>query len=382
MNGMNFAAVDVETANSNRGSVCAVGVTVVRNGQIVQAVEWHVKPDPGLGAFSSRNVAIHGITAEMVQSANSWASSLEAIDSLAEDYPLVAYNAPFDRSAILQASQFSGLAAPANEFHCALALSRRMLVLDRYKLTDVVAALGLDPFDHHRAGADAAACAQVVLSLAERQGAQNVSDLWAPAKKKLVQSADYWSRDKLSRIDELPQPNPSASPDHPFHGCQVIFTGELQTCTRWEAMELVAAFGGTNGQSVTKKTKYLVVGGVSVGTTIDLANGTAKERKAARYIDLGQEIQVITEQQFMKLAGRGPKSSPPSRRPVPPDAAPHQAASWKPTQQVFPSSPSGPVPKAHQNRETDSSGASGHLGRFARFFTSAFRHGRDRKSKK
>lgn len=248
MNGMNFTAIDVETANSNRGSVCAVGITVVRAGQIERAVEWHVKPEAGLGSFSPRNVAIQGITAEMARSGNSWAKSLDAIASLAEDYPLVAYNAPFDRSAILQASEFSGLQAPTNEFHCALALSRRLLTLEAYKLSHVVAELGLDPFDHHQAGADAAACAQVVLSLAEREGADTVSDLWLPARKAPAQSSDYWSKDKLSPISELPQPNPSASPNHPFNGQQVIFTGELQKCDRWEAMELVAHNGGTNGQ--------------------------------------------------------------------------------------------------------------------------------------
>ncbi|MGP5607733.1 exonuclease domain-containing protein [Arthrobacter rhombi] len=361
---MNFTAVDVETANGNRGSVCAVGVTAVRNGRIVQTVEWRVKPATGLGAFSPRNVAIHGITAEMVRSADSWATSLQAITSLAEDFPLVAYNAPFDRSAILQASQFSGLEAPANEFHCALALSRRLLALDGYKLSTVAAELGLDPFDHHRAGADATACAQIVLSLAEREGARNVPELWFPPKKSPVRTSDYWSKDKRSRIDELPQPNPAASPDHPFHGHQVIFTGELQTCDRWDAMGLVAHHGGTNGQGVTKKTRYLVVGGSSAGAIVDLANGTTKERKAARYIELGQEIQVLTEQQFMELVGR---KSPSTQRTRPPS-----------TRVV------GPVraePKPEPTLQ-DSNSSQGPLRRLARFITSAFQRGQDRGSKK
>lgn len=383
MDGMNFTAVDVETANSHRGSVCAVGVTAVRNGRIVKTVEWHVKPEAGLGAFSPRNVAIHGITAEMVRSADSWATSLQAITSLAEDFPLVAYNAPFDRSAILQASQFSGLAAPTNEFHCALALSRRLLALDGYKLSKVAAELGLDPFDHHRAGADAAACAQIVLSLAEREGARNVPELWFPPKKSPARTSDYWSKDKLSRIDELPQPSPAASPDHPFHGHQVIFTSELQTCGRWDAMELVAHHGGTNGQGVTKKTRYLVVGGSSAGATVDLASGTTKERKAARYIDLGQEIQVITEQQFMELVGR---KSPPTHHARPQstrDVGPIRAEpNPEPTLQDSRDAKSNGEQLASKRSETDSNSSQGPLRRLASFITSAFQRGQDRKSKK
>ncbi|MFB0833670.1 exonuclease domain-containing protein [Arthrobacter halodurans] len=302
---MNFTTIDVETANSSRGSVCAVGMCQVRGGKIVKTMEWYVRPPGGMDSFDPRNTSIHGITAEMVREASTWAASLETIRGLAESYPLIAYNAAFDRSAIVQASESVGLLVPSNDFHCALLLTRRVLALEAYKLPLVAQELGIDEFEHHRPGADAVACAQVVLALAGQEGARTVDDLWPPTSTPAprTKSANYWSQDAKARVADLPQPNPEAPTDHPFHGHQVIFTGELQALGRWEAMELVAHQGGNNGKSVTKKTGFLVVSGAATVDEVNLATGTTKERKAATYIAQGQEIRVLTEHEFLQLAG-------------------------------------------------------------------------------
>ena len=41
-----FAAIDFETANSERTSVCSVGVVVVRNGEIVDSFYSLIQPEP------------------------------------------------------------------------------------------------------------------------------------------------------------------------------------------------------------------------------------------------------------------------------------------------------------------------------------------------
>ena len=55
-----FVTVDVETANSDRGSICQIGVVSVEQSQIVD--EWQTLVDHGT-PFSDRNVTIHGLTA-------------------------------------------------------------------------------------------------------------------------------------------------------------------------------------------------------------------------------------------------------------------------------------------------------------------------------
>ncbi|WP_146362816.1 exonuclease domain-containing protein [Arthrobacter yangruifuii] len=309
MSGLNFTAIDVETANSQRASVCAVGIVQVRNGQVSETFEWHVTPPTGLDSFHPRNIAIHGITPEMVQAAdNTWADSLEAIQTLAGDFPLVAYNAPFDKSVIHESSRLSGLTPPANDFHCALALAKRHLTLDKYRLPLVAEHLGIAPFTHHDAGSDAAACAQIVLALSERHDLREVSALWAPARIDRSEASlkpSAFSRGNRSAIAELPQPNPAADPSHPFFGRQVIMTGDMASYDRWDAMEKIASLGGINGKGVTKKTAFLLIGDGRTHASIDLENGTTKEKKAAAYMAAGQDLTVLTESDFVKLVGKG-----------------------------------------------------------------------------
>ena len=41
-----FAAIDFETANNERSSVCSVGVVIVRGGEIVDKFYSLIKPEP------------------------------------------------------------------------------------------------------------------------------------------------------------------------------------------------------------------------------------------------------------------------------------------------------------------------------------------------
>ena len=42
----NFAAIDFETANNERTSVCSVGVVIVRDGEIVDSFYSLIQPEP------------------------------------------------------------------------------------------------------------------------------------------------------------------------------------------------------------------------------------------------------------------------------------------------------------------------------------------------
>ena len=41
-----FAAIDFETANNDRSSVCSVGVVIVRDGEIVDSFYSLIQPEP------------------------------------------------------------------------------------------------------------------------------------------------------------------------------------------------------------------------------------------------------------------------------------------------------------------------------------------------
>jgi DNA polymerase-3 subunit epsilon len=63
MEDLHFVAVDVETANHNRGSICQIAIVEFRSGVIVS--EWSSLVDPD-EAFYPSNIEIHGIKPEDV----------------------------------------------------------------------------------------------------------------------------------------------------------------------------------------------------------------------------------------------------------------------------------------------------------------------------
>ena len=55
-----FAAIDFETANEQRTSVCSVGVVIVRDGEIVDHYYSLIRPEPSITPYW--NTRVHGLT--------------------------------------------------------------------------------------------------------------------------------------------------------------------------------------------------------------------------------------------------------------------------------------------------------------------------------
>ena len=169
--GLDFVAIDFETANRHRGSACSVGLIRVRAGLIVKERHWLMRPPLRLGGgqFEARNITVHGINYPMVAQKPTFGQYHPWLVSGLADDLLVAHNAAFDSDVLRKASEAVDLRSPDNPWVCTVALSRaEMKGLPGYKLPQVTEALGLPPFDHHDALADARACARVLIALVAR----------------------------------------------------------------------------------------------------------------------------------------------------------------------------------------------------------------------
>lgn len=90
----NFAAIDFETANGNRSSICSMGLVVVKEGAITDTFYRLVHPVPDY--YSYWNTQIHGLTAQDTRGAADfpevWAEAVPLIGNL----PLVAQYCGYD----------------------------------------------------------------------------------------------------------------------------------------------------------------------------------------------------------------------------------------------------------------------------------------------
>lgn len=161
-----FAAIDFETANRDPGSVCAVGVVVVRGGQVVEKFYSLIRPTPNYYSFWTTNV--HGLTRADTDSMPRFPEVWARIQDRIEGLPLVAHNKRFDESCLKAVFDKYDMPYPGYEFHCTLTASRRQLRhLSCHQLHVVAAECGYDLRNHHHALADAVACGFIWFYLTE-----------------------------------------------------------------------------------------------------------------------------------------------------------------------------------------------------------------------
>ena len=158
-----FVAIDFETANGRRCSVCSVGLIIVRDGEIVDRFYSLIKPTPNY--YSYWTTEIHGLTQEDTDSAPIFPEVWEQVEAKIKGLPLVAHNRPFDESCLKAVFAEYGMEYPDYEFHCTLAASRCTLDLPSHQLPLVAEACGYNLENHHDALADAEACAAIALKI-------------------------------------------------------------------------------------------------------------------------------------------------------------------------------------------------------------------------
>lgn len=173
-----FAAIDFETANGKRSSICSVGVAIVEDDRIIDEVYSLVRPTPNF--YSRWTTAVHGLTAEDTWNAPDFEEVWAGIAPKLADLPLVAHNSPFDEGCLRAAHQAYDLAYPRYRFYCTCRLSRRMYpFLVNHQLQTVAAYCGYDLTHHHHALADAYACAHIATTMMRQKGVERLDELSA-----------------------------------------------------------------------------------------------------------------------------------------------------------------------------------------------------------
>ena len=156
-----FAAIDFETANGQRSSICSVGLVVVRDGEITIRHYRLVRPYPNY--YNYWNTQVHGMSFQDTAHAAPFPEVWREIIPLIEGLPLVAHNRPFDEGCLKAAFQAYGMEYPGYPFHCTLRASRLAFGRDlpNHQLQTVALRCGYDLTQHHHALADAEACAKI-----------------------------------------------------------------------------------------------------------------------------------------------------------------------------------------------------------------------------
>lgn len=162
MQGVNFIAIDFETATAKRASICEAGICVVKDGKIKETRSWLVRPENNL--YNYWNIKVHGITPKDTHSAPDFPEIWENITEYLEDCPiLVAHNASFDMSCIRSSLELYGIEKPEITYYCSLRASRHLYDFECNTLDYLCNVFDIPCENHHRAGDDAEMCARLFL---------------------------------------------------------------------------------------------------------------------------------------------------------------------------------------------------------------------------
>ena len=339
--GLNFTAVDFETANGFRGSPCSVGLVRVRDGVEVDSFYAVMRPPQGFDRFDPKNVAIHGLAPEAVAAAPRFAELFPQVLAFIGADVLVAHNASFDVEVFEAALEVSGLDSPGLRCFCSVQLSRAVYDLASHALPHAAEEAGFPLQNHHHALEDARAAAAIVCDIARRRSARTVEQLaggcgippeelepWAAPRTQesrataQVRQMAYLFDGRTPNVsaEDLPDlmrwqdegknlpPMLDADPAHPFYGQSFVFTGNLAV-SRAEAKRLVAQHGGAMSSKVNGATTVLVIGdgfdladlespAEDLSPAAQRALGSNKAREALRRIGTGQHIRVMSEPEF------------------------------------------------------------------------------------
>jgi len=172
---MSVVAIDFETANERRDSACAVGLAWIEGGRVVRRVSRLIRP-PQM-RFSPGNIRVHGILPADVRDAPTFP---EAIAEFLPDLSgglMLAHNAGFDMGVLAASLAAWGEPVPDMAGHCTLQIARRVFPDPAgHGLAKVAGRLGIR-FEHHDAGEDAYACAEIALAALRETGATDIADL-------------------------------------------------------------------------------------------------------------------------------------------------------------------------------------------------------------
>lgn len=280
-----FFALDVETANADMASICQIGMAEFHDNKLINQIGSLVDPEDYFDPF---NISIHGITPEMVNGAPTFPNVYKGFQEIGKlvEKVIVVTHTPFDQASLRRVTQKYGLDEISWNWLDSARVARRQWEEFRhsgYNLPNVAKRLGIE-YKSHDAVEDARAAGEVLIKAMEQSGLS--LEAWLEKAYKPISSGNVnYSQE--------------GNPDGPFFGETIAFTGAL-SLPRKEAAGLAALVGCNVSDGVTKATTLLVVG-IQNKDRLAGYDKSSKHRKAEQLIAKGQNIRIITENNFLDM---------------------------------------------------------------------------------
>ncbi|WP_282126339.1 exonuclease domain-containing protein [Marinifilum flexuosum] len=279
-NSLTFTAIDFETAQGPRTSICQVGIVRVVNNVIAE--RYSILVQPPQNKYQQGNIGVHGITPEMTKDLDTFDKVWPKIKHFFDNQLLVAHNMSFDEDVLIKTLQYYNIDLPTYKTECTFEKLGKGLaeLCEENKIN----------LNHHDGLSDAEACAILYLKY---------HDLHSPKQDiRIKPRKSVWSKkwDNTQRITgDVLKPNLEGilNVDNPFYGKKVVVSG---TYTEWpnrkDLAVLLKNYGADIDTSVTSRTNILCAG---VGV------GPKKLEKMQKNQADGRDAMILSEEEILEM---------------------------------------------------------------------------------
>ncbi len=292
-----YIVIDIETTGFSPiyDEIIEIAAIKVENGLTTNTFSTLVKPTHAINDFIS---ALTGITNDMLSTAPALEDVLPLFIEFIGDNTLLGHNVNFDINFLYDNIE-NILGMPLkNSFIDTMRIFRKLYPeLSHHRLIDLASNYGIDRALAHRSLADCQITYDCFKKMIEEISQKYVSlQYFIDLFKKLparTYSGSLKASDIIANAENIDE-------DNPLYGKTFVFTGTLEKMLRKEAMQIVANFGGINGDNVTKNTNYLVLGNNDYCKSIK--DGKSNKHKKAEALKLsGHDIEIISENVFYDM---------------------------------------------------------------------------------
>jgi DNA polymerase-3 subunit epsilon len=309
---MNFIAIDFETADESRYNPCEIGITLVQDWKIIEFYSWLIRPSCWPN-FAAQNIRVHNITPDEVKNCLTFDQLWPQIRYYFEQNPVVAHNAKFDLNVLNKTLEYYQIKPIQFRHFDSLELSQEAFpALPSHSLDTVCHLLGIELTNHHCAGPDAKATAEIIIKICKNFGIHSIDELdkfcegsqnfaaMRRSERKQEERMAFVLGDRYGfKIDKeknhIVYTGDIPDPKNKYFDKLIAFTG-FTNDRELNYSEILDKIGGTFKKgTVTLKTDYLVV-------SMDYWNNqteSGKLKKAKEYSDRGLSIQIISEEEFL-----------------------------------------------------------------------------------
>ena len=288
-----YVVIDLETTglSPDWDRIIEIGAIKVENGSIIDTFQHLVYPGGEIDSFIEQ---LTGITNEMLAGQPYIDDVLPLFDKFVGNSIVMGHNVNFDINFLYEDYENVFGRPFSNDFIDTMRISRKLYPdLEHHRLIDVIFQLQVTGSDLHRALNDCEytyKCYELMKGeILEKYG--NLENFQALFK---------YSHSPKVDLTKLVAVNNEFDETHPLYKKVCVFTGTLEKYTRQQAAQIVVNLGGTCGNTVTKKTNYLILGNNDYCSSIKNGKST-KQQKAEEYKLKGQDIEIIPESVFYDM---------------------------------------------------------------------------------